>query len=169
MGETIEIKRKTAWWSLAIQLPIMALLIFGMYEVAGLRPLSFAAFAGAAIYLLWSRLSKAYALRFHRRGLQQLQDGRYAEAANEFSQSYRWFSNHRWLDRHRFSLLLDSNAWCYRETALINEAAARLAAGSVEDAYSLYQQALQEFPTSDHARTGQVECEKVIASRKAIK
>src|SRR5258705_10133462 len=99
MRDTVEIKRETAWWSLIIQLPIMALLILAMYGVAGLRPLPVAAFAGAAVYLLWSRLSKAYALRFHRRGLQLLHEGQYAEAANEFSKSSRWFGDHSWLYR----------------------------------------------------------------------
>jgi tetratricopeptide (TPR) repeat protein len=168
MRNTVEVKRKTAWWSLIIHLPIMALLILAMYEVAGLRPLSLAAFAGAALYLLWSRLSKAYALRFHRRGLQQLHKGEYAAAATEFSKSYRWFSDHRWLDRHRFSLLLDSSAQCYREMALVNEAASVLAGGSAEDANRLYKRALQEFPASDVARAGQAECERVLANRNAI-
>lgn len=168
MTTAVEIKRKVAWWSLVIHLPILALLVVAMYEVARVRPLSSAAIAGAAVYLLWSRISKAYALRFHRRGLQRVRQIQYAAAANEFSRSYRWFSEHRWLDRHRFSLLLDFNARSYRETALVNEAAAHLAAGSTAEALRLYERALKEYPSSDIARSGKAECEKLLTRRDAI-
>jgi hypothetical protein len=168
MTNRVEIKRKTAWWSLAIQLPIMALLVVAMYEVARLRPLSSAAMAGAALYLLWSLMSKAYALRFHKRGLNRMRQGQHAAAAREFSQSYHWFSEHRWLDQHRFSLLLDSSARSYREMALVNEAVAHLATGSVAEANHLYERALKEFPASEVAHEGKAECERVLANRKAI-
>lgn len=168
MSDTVEIKRETAWWSLVIQIPIMVLLILLLHEVAGLRPWPFAAISGAAIYLLWSRLSKAYALRFHRRGIQRMREGQFEEAAEEFSQSYRWFTEHIWLDRHRFSLLLDSSARCYREMALVNEATAVLASGSAEDANRLYKKALEVFPASEMARAGQGECERVLAKGNTI-
>lgn len=90
MREAIpSIKREIAWWTLIVHLPIMALLVALFYFVLRVRPAPIAMAFGAALFLLWSRLSKAYALRFHRRGLQLMLGGDYPDAVREFSSSFQ--------------------------------------------------------------------------------
>ncbi len=149
-------------------LPIIAILYATMYWGIGLQPWTAALIAAAAIYLVWSILSKTAALGPHRRGLGFVARGRYEEAGREFSKSYERFCANNWIDRYRVLILLDSSAISYREMALINTGYAQLRAGQARDAWEAYRKALREFPGSDAARESAAECERLLARDTAI-
>jgi tetratricopeptide (TPR) repeat protein len=168
MSGTVAIQRRIAWSSMLVHLPIIEILCATMYWGIGLQPWTTALMAAAAIYLLWSILSKAVALGPHRRGLGFVARGLYEDAGREFSKSYERFCTNNWIDRYRVLILLDSSAVSYREMALINMGYAELRAGQVRDAWESYRKAFREFPGSAAAREGAGECERLLARDTAI-
>jgi tetratricopeptide (TPR) repeat protein len=117
-----------------------------------------------ALYLLWSRLSKAVALRYQHRGLRLAQAGLFEQAADAFATSFERLSRHAWVDRYRFVVLLDASAVAYRELALVNIAYCQLRRGATRDALAAYRAALRTFPHSTMARDGELECERLLAT-----
>jgi tetratricopeptide (TPR) repeat protein len=133
-----------------------------MYWVVGLRPWNAAMIAGAAIYLLWSRLSKAVALRHQRAGVRLLRAGDFESAAAAFTKSFESLSRRPWIDQYRFLVLQDSSAISYREMALANAAFAHLRGGDTKRALSAHRAALDAFPQSQLALDGKAECERLL-------
>jgi hypothetical protein len=126
------IQRRIAWSSLGAHLPILAFLMGAMYWVVGVRPWRTTIMAGAAVYLLWSRLSKAIVLRHHRAGLRLTRTGLFDEAEAAFLKSFDCLTRYSWVDRYRFFLLLDSSAVSYREMALVNAGYVQLRGGATD-------------------------------------
>lgn len=115
-------------------------------------PIILAGTYGAAVYLLYSNLSKAFLLRSHRKGRRLTDEGQYEQAVAAFDRSHAFFSKHSWIDRYRFLITLDSAATSYREMALINAAYCCFVLGDLPRAKAYYQKALAEFPNSDIAK-----------------
>ena len=65
-------------------------------------------------------------------------------------------------------MLLDSSAVAYGEMALVNKAYSHLRSGAIGEALETYRAALLEYPDSTLARDGQLECEKLLATNRAI-
>jgi tetratricopeptide (TPR) repeat protein len=111
---------------------------------------------GAAVYLIWSRLSMLVLLRAHRTGIQFLRAGAYAPAIQQFEQSYALFARFPWLDNFRWLTLLSPSALSYREMALNNIGYAFVQLKKFGKARERYQQLLDEYPDgemADAART----------------
>lgn len=103
---------------------------------------------GAGGYLLYSRLSKAIALRSHRRGMREMRAGRYEVAIGHFEESYAFLSKHPWIDRFRGVVLLCASRIAYREMALNNIAFCHVLLERLDEAKLGYERLLREFPDS---------------------
>ena len=151
MRDKVPTVTEFAWISAVPQCIVMALLIGAAFLFFdGDRPK--ALMAGAGVYLLWSRGSKALIAGHHARGIALLRQGKFREAIAEFEGSYAFFTRHRWIDRSRYLVLLSSSAYSYRELALCNIAFARMQLGEVGAATATYRRAVSEFPACTLAR-----------------
>lgn len=136
--------RQVAWISLLPQLAVMGLLVLGYYVLDSSAPLLY----GLLSYLVLSFLLKMSIARFHRRGIQLVKGGAWAEAIDLFEKSYAFFSRNRWVDAYRFLTLLDSSKISYREMALCNIGFCYGQMGDRKAAMAAYGKAVEEFPES---------------------
>lgn len=146
------VHRPIAWWSVVPQLAVMAMLIIIAAIVLRPNPIILAATYGAAVYLIYSNLSKAILLKSHREGMRLSRNGDYEQAIAKYQESYRFFSKYPWIDRYRFIVTLDSAAIRYREMALINAGYCCAALGDLPRAAQYCERALAEFPDSELAK-----------------
>ncbi len=119
---------------------------------------------GSGIYLVYSFGSRLLLVRDHKRGLILLNAGRFKEAIEAFEESYRFFSEHLWIDRFRSIVLMSPSAMTYHEMALCNIAFAYSQMGDGAGAEGYYRRTLDEFPENGLAKASL----KMIESSKSI-
>ncbi len=136
------------------------LFILCLLMVAWLRPLLidrgveatastlYALSAGALIFTILSRGTKAGLLRDHREGVAHTHAGRYEQAIQSFQKSDEFLSASRWVDDLRWLVCLDSSAISYREMARFNIGFCRLQMGDTAGAQAEWAKLLAEFPQS---------------------
>lgn len=137
--------RQISWIATIPQFAAIAVLIiiscFGFGVSNGLL-------IGTAVYLIYSFVSRLLVARDHRRGIGLLRKGQFKEAIQAFEASYRFFSEHLWIDRFRSIVLMSASAITYREMALCNIAFAYLQMGDGATAEGYYRRTLEQFPES---------------------
>src|SRR5215207_2221557 len=159
MNSQLPIVQKTAWLCIFPQLLIMFVLM-----IVGWRTLSPDNFwrgsvYGVVAYLVYSFGSKNILLKSHRRGIYYAKLSSFREAIREFQLSYEFLNKHRWVDRYRCIVMLDSSAVSYREMALCNIAYSHAQLQQHFQALQCYRRALEEFPESELAQNGVVHVE----------
>lgn len=102
---------------------------------------------------LWAYVMISISLRLgitpaHRKGVQAVKAGRFADAIPYFEQSRAYFEKRPWLDRYRYLLLLSTTAWSYREMAMANRAFCLSQLGRRTDSINAYEEVLREYPES---------------------
>ena len=75
----------------------------------------------------------------------------YDQAISQFEDSYKFFSEHDWLDRYRSITLMSPSVWCYREMALMNIASACVAKEEYAEAEKVCRRVLEEYPDNEVA------------------
>lgn len=108
--------------------------------------LSYAFFFAAVVHAIAYRVARRAFASDHRRGIELIRAGKFAEAVPFFEASYEAFSRRPGLDRFRSVTLGSASAMSYREMALCNAAFCYGQLGNGARAVSLYEQALREFP-----------------------
>lgn len=143
--------RQVAWLSIIPQLAVMIILI----AVCSLwiRPYELAVCIAMVIYLSASLLLRNLIPHNHRRGIRLARSGNYEQAIGEYEKSYKFFSEHEWIDKYRFITLLSSGRMTYREMALLNTAYCYAQIGDGRRAKEYYEKTLQQFPDSEMAKS----------------
>lgn len=141
-------------------LNLAVLVVLCLVMIAWLRPLLvaqgvettastlYALSAGALIFTILSRGTKAGLLKDHREGVAHTHAGRYQEAIVSFQKSCQFLSGSRWVDDLRWLVCLDSSAISYREMARFNIGFCRLQMGDAAGAQAEWAKLLAEFPQS---------------------
>lgn len=153
MSKDIPTYKPVAWISLVPQLIAMGTLV-GLAKVGAGMDWNDALIVGAIVYLFYSWGVKSTLTHHHKTGIERAHAGDFADAIHRFEQSYTFFSEHPWIDRWRYAVLLSSNQCSYREMALVNIAFCYVQLGRREDALHYYQRALEQFPNSTLAQAG---------------
>lgn len=89
----------------------------------------------------------------HRKGMRLFKKGEYEAAIKEYEKSNEFFNKHKWIDKYRYIVLLSSSKMPYTEMSLINIAFCNSQLGNGAKAVEYYNKTLQEFPTSEMAKT----------------
>lgn len=108
--------------------------------------------AGTVCYFVLRFLLQRRAKAFQKRGLRLMAQERYREAAAEFEAGYRFFEEHRTLDRYRAVTMLDQSEMDWREIMLANTASSLAMSGERDRAIELYQHCLTLYPDSRLAK-----------------
>lgn len=149
MASSLPIIRQVAWLSVVPQVVLM----LGLVSVAQISAIDEPFLVGTAAYLLLLFTLRSVIAKHHRAGVKLFKQERFAEATHEFEKSYRFFSEHSWLDRWRAITVLSSSRVSYREMALLNLAFCLAQSGQKAQALATYQKALAEFPEGKLAPT----------------
>ncbi len=118
----------------------------------------------SALYLSYSKISRARMLRHQKRGMKLLGQERYDEAIDEFRCCYEYLTRHAWIDQYRMFTMLSHGALSYREICLCNIAYAYLQAGELQKAIDQYHRVLEVFPDSVIATSSLNNIEKVVGA-----
>ena len=108
---------------------------------------------GAGTYLFYSYGSRLLIPSAHRRGMKAMSRENYEAAISEFEASYKFFSEHAWLDKYRAIMMMSPSIWSYREMALMNIASVYAAQGNYEAAKTACQRVLEEYPDNKIAKS----------------
>lgn len=103
---------------------------------------------GGAAFLLYTLISRLILAREHRRGMRHIRRADFEGAIPHFEESYRFFSDHAWVDRYRCLTMMTASAMNYREMALLNIAFCRTQLGDGVRGREYYERALREYPGS---------------------
>ncbi len=152
MTERKPVIRSSSWLMVVPQLVAMALLIILMAVLVRPEPMILSVTYGAVIYLLYSFGSRWLVLGPHRRGIKLAFAGQYAQAIEQYQQSYAFFSAHEWMDRYRFLTLMAPSGFRFAEMALMNIGYCYLQMGDLKQARTYYQKTLDQFPRNPIAR-----------------
>ena len=146
--QRVPVVRPVSWPATILQLLVLAAAVaIGWYVTRS----SDGVFWGAAVYLIYSLLSRKLIARAHQRGLRLLHNQQYGDAIHAYAESYEFFTRHPWIDRYRSITMMSVAAMSYREMALISIAFAYSQLGDGKKAKDYYQRALEEFPDSGMA------------------
>ena len=141
--------RQVNWLAVAGHICLYAIAVVAASLIAGRD--SNPVLLGCGALLAYSVVARFGIARAHRRGIGRMKANEWDAAIPEFETSYRFFSNHPWLDRFRAVALMSASAISYREMALANIAFAHSQAGRGSDARCAYERTLNEFPQSSLA------------------
>ena len=133
--------------SLALQL-LFLLVLYWVFIKSGSDE---AALWAGMVYLVL-----AYGLRYfvtidHRKGMRELKLDEYDNALLSFQKSFYFFTKYPWIDRFRVFTTFSASKFCYRETAMVNQAFALVYLNRKEEAKALYEVCLKEYPENSIA------------------
>ncbi|MDO4304441.1 MAG: tetratricopeptide repeat protein [Bacillota bacterium] len=151
MASNKPVIRQIAWISMIPQLIVMAILVvlFGIL----IKPFEYALIVAMLFYLFVSNLLRNLVPRHHRKGIALYKAGNYAQAIGEYEKSYAFFTEHAWIDKYRFIVLLSSSRISYTEMALLNIAFCYAQMGDGNRAKEYYEKVLEQFPDSEMAKS----------------
>lgn len=151
MASNKPVVRQIAWVSLVPQLIVMILLVvlFGIL----IKPFEYALIVAMLFYLFVSNLLRNLVPRYHRKGIALYKAGNYAQAIGEYEKSYAFFTEHAWIDKYRFIVLLSSSRISYTEMALLNIAFCYAQMEDGRRAKEYYDKVLEQFPDSEMAKS----------------
>ena len=140
--------REASWPLAAVNVAVLAASVAIGYMLTN-SPAQ-GAILGAAVFLLYSQLSRNYVLRFHYIGIRALRARQFADAISQFQASYDFLTAHQWLDQLRGLTFLSSSKASYRELALVNIGYCLVQLERFRDAELMYLRIQKEFPSSPH-------------------
>lgn len=143
------IARSISWPLLALSItPLVLLLVLNSW----LLPQWFPIF-GAFFWLGLVWINRWLFTHSHRKGMQLVKNGRFADAIPHFIDAYTQMSRRPWVDRNRALVLGSASRWSYREMALCNQAFCLGQIGEGRKMRETYERVLREFPESVLATT----------------
>jgi len=150
MTHDLQVTRSVNYFFLAMQM----LFLIGLY-----LGFQYSGSDEAGIWAAMTYLVIAYGTRYfvpldHRKGMRALKQGDYEQALLSFEKSFHFFSAHPWVDRFRMFTTFSVSKLCYREMAMVNKAFAFVCLGRKEEAKTLYESCLQEYPKNNIAVYG---------------
>jgi tetratricopeptide (TPR) repeat protein len=150
MASKVPVVKQMAWIAIVPQLIIMGLMMAIFYPLSE----QYFILLGAALYTLLSYLLRYAIAKEHRKGMQQVKQGKFKDAIPCFELSYTFFKKNDFLDKYRFIFLLSAARMTYKEMALNNIAFCYGQIGNGKLAKKYYQRTLDEYPNSGMAQVG---------------
>lgn len=151
MSSNKPVVRQRAWLAGLFHILLLLVLgfIFGLFSDSFIDGLDLALIVYFIAYLLLRFLVP----RNHRQGVAFFKSGNYTQAISEFEKSYDFFTEHAWIDKYRFIVLLSSSRISYTEMALVNIAFCYTQIGNGGKAKEYYEKTLSQFPDSGMAQS----------------
>ncbi len=168
MGKTVLIVNRGSLLLLIPQLLSMFVLVALAEYVIRPEIVTTSVIVGISTFLVYSQSSRLILLTHHRRGMRHTKRGEFADAIASFEKSYEFLSNHSWIDRFRWIVMMSPSEMQYREMALVNIAHCNMQLENVKAAKEFYEKTLREFPESVMAKSSMNFIETIEHQRDAV-
>ena len=153
MKANIPVVRYTSWPMVIPQLITMALFT-GISVLLLWNPLQLLSVSlGLFAYLLFAFALRHFLTYDHRQGMVLVKREDYQRAITMFEKSFRFFSDHAWIDRYRAWTIQSPSGYTFREIALTNIGFCHLQLGDIAQAKAVYTRVLDEYPGNALARS----------------